>query len=495
LEYPLRISLLLVSAASLALAACGNQGPAGDAGGSTETADMSQVDDKSLESQVTEALDDAPRHGLTRDLFLKGELPADKAQRRSALLQAGREFASVLARGKVDPTKLREVYTVPRPKADLEAPLSKALVDGKYREWVNSLAPQTPEYQALGKAFVQLVQRSPDLPDGEIGSGKTIHPGNSDPRVPAIVANLKAQGYFSGEPKPDGGKSKAGRPSPTAYDSSVVAAVKQWQADSGLKPDGVIGSDTITALNASPRDRARTLAVAMERLRWLDRSPPGTRIDVNVAATFLDYFRDGQHLDHRKVVAGEPGKETPQLGSPIFQLVANPTWTVPHSIDEEMAGKSGGWLSSNGFTRKDGQWVQAPGPKNSLGIVKFDMKNDHAIYLHDTPAKALFAEDERHRSHGCVRVENAMQFAHMLARADGVDAEFSKAMASGKETFVELKTQIPVRLLYHTAWLGDDGRIHFADDAYGWDNDVATALGYPTKAPTKRQKRAGDIGP
>ena len=143
----------------------------------------------------------------------------------------------------------------------------------------------------------------------------------------------------------------------------------------------------------------------------------------------------------------------------------------------------------------DGQWVQASGPKNSLGIVKFDMKNDHAIYLHDTPAKALFAEDERHRSHGCVRVENAMQFAHMLARADGVDAEFSKAMASGKETFVELNTQIPVRLLYHTAWLGDDGRVHFADDAYGWDNDVATALGYPTKAPTKRQKRAGDIGP
>jgi murein L,D-transpeptidase YcbB/YkuD len=274
-----------------------------------------------------------------------------------------------------------------------------------------------------------------------------------------------------------------------------VQAVKQWQADSGLKPDGVIGPDTITALNASPRDRARQIAVAMERLRWLDRNPPATRIDVNTAGTYLDYFRDGQLVDHRKVIAGEPGKETPQLGSPIFQLVANPTWTVPHSIDEEMAGKSGGWLAANGFTRKDGQWVQASGPKNSLGIVKFDMKNDHAIYLHDTPAKALFGEDERHRSHGCVRVENALQFAHMLAQAEGIDADFSEAMASGKETFVKLRQEIPVRLMYHTAWLGTDGRVHFANDVYGWDNDIATALGYESKGPAQFKAGGEDLGP
>ena len=139
--------------------------------------------------------------------------------------------------------------------------------------------------------------------------------------------------------------------------------------------------------------------------------------------------------------------------------------------------------------------MQASGPKNSLGIVKFDMKDDEAIYLHDTPAKALFGEDERHRSHGCVRVENAMDFAHMLAEADGVDAEFAKAMATGKETFVKLNHEIPVRLLYHTAYLGEDGRIHFAADAYGWDNDVATALGYPTKAPSQTKARSEDVGP
>jgi len=488
----LRIPILLASAAALALAAC-NSNPAPTGNDNQAELSVDDVDSRSLEKQLLQALDNAPKHGLTKDLFLKAELPSDDAARTRALLDAANGYASALANGKTDPSKLREVYTVPRNKVDVRNGLIQAIKDKKLEAWLDSFSPQTPEYQALSTAFVQLVKRSPGLPDIDVPAGKALKPGMTDPRVSAIVANLKAQGYLT--PAADAKETKQPTAPITHYSGAVVQAVRQWQADSGLKPDGVIGPDTITALNASPRDRARQIAVAMERLRWLDRNPPQTRIDVNTAATFLDYYRDGQHIDHRNVVAGEPGKETPQLGAPIFQLVANPTWTVPHSIDEEMAGKSGGWLAANGFSQKDGQWVQASGPKNSLGIVKFDMKDDEAIYLHDTPAKALFGEDERHRSHGCVRVENAMDFAHMLAEADGIDAEFNKAMATGKETFVKLNHEIPVRLLYHTAYLGEDGRIHFAADAYGWDNDVATALGYPTKAPSQTKARSEDVGP
>lgn len=488
----MRIPILFASAAALALAGCGSSNPANSNAGNSTAIDSSQVSDKDLEKQVMDALASAPNHGLTKDLFLKGDLPSDQSARRQALLKAATDYASALAEGKVDPKKIRDVYTVPRPKVDIASGLAQALSQGKYGEWVNSLAPQTDEYRALGQAFVALVKNSPGLPDADIPAGKTLKPGAADPRVPAIVANLKAQGYLQTAQDSKSAKPQA---APSRYSGVIVQAVKQWQADSGLKPDGVIGPDTIKALNASPRDRARTLAVAMERLRWLDRSPPATRIDVNTAATFLDYFRDGQHIDHRKVIDGEPGKETPQLGAPIFQLVANPTWTVPHSIDDEMAGKSSAWLASNGFTQKDGQWVQASGPKNSLGIVKFDMKDDQAIYLHDTPAKALFGENERHRSHGCVRVEDAIGFAHMLAQADGIDDKFTEAMATGKETFVKLNHEIPVRLLYHTAYLGDDGRVHFAADVYGWDNDVATALGYPSVSRSQAKPTSADIGP
>ena len=103
---------------------------------------------------------------------------------------------------------------------------------------------------------------------------------------------------------------------------------------------------------------------------------------------------------------------------------------------------------------KNGSYVQQSGPKNSLGVVKLDMQDPQQIYLHDTPAKALFALPERHRSHGCVRVQNALQFASMLAEQDGVLDKFQKAMATGDETYVKLKTNIPVRLSItpHSRW-------------------------------------------
>jgi L,D-transpeptidase YcbB len=493
----LRIPILFASAAALALTGCGdNRNPFGSAAGSA-----SEVSEQSLEGQVLAALEDAPGHGLTTDLFLNGELPDDATQKREALLRIANHYASALANGKVDPGEVRDVYTLPRSKVDVEQGVAQALSENRFREWAGSLAPQSREYQALSNAFVQLVKRSPDLPNAEIPSGKVINPGDSDPRVPAIAATLRAQGYLPDEQEaeqqaegPEQQQQQARQRQ--VYTQRLAQAVEHFQADTGRKVDGVVGPDTIEALSNGPRDRARQLAIAMERLRWLERDPPPTRIDVNVAATVLDYYRDGQLVDHRRVVVGEPGWETPQLGSPIFRLVANPTWTVPQSIVEDKISKqSSTWLARNNFTQNNGQWVQASGPQNALGEVKLDMKNDHAIYLHDTPAKALFSQNDRHRSHGCVRVEDAVDFARMLARHSGVIDEFDKALASGDQTFVSLEDEIPVRLLYHTAFLGTDGRIKFAKDAYGWDNDVAAALGYETRQPARVERRPRDVGP
>jgi murein L,D-transpeptidase YcbB/YkuD len=113
--------------------------------------------------------------------------------------------------------------------------------------------------------------------------------------------------------------------------------------------------------------------------------------------------------------------------------VANPTWTVPGSIQsKEIEGKGAGYLRRN-MVWKDGWIVQQPGPQNALGLVKFDMKNDHQIYLHDTPAKPLFSEVQRERSHGCVRVEDGVGFAEMLARDEGVAAQWQHARATGRK--------------------------------------------------------------
>lgn len=504
--------VLLASVAALALAACGSNNNSGSSGEQAESTTSPAA------KQMRQALQSAPRHGLTPDLFYEGDL---EAAPEGKLREAVMNYASALANGKVDPTKVREVYTVPRPKVDVKAGFDQALQQDQLGQWLDSLAPQNPEYKALSNAFVQLVEAVPNLESAPIPTGKGIvKQGDSDPRVPAIAQNLRAQGYLAAAaPQPAGGQQapnkvqqgqerqqqqsgesqQAGNQAqtPQVYTAEMSKALAQWQADAGLKPDGVVGPNTVEALNAGPKDRARKLAVAMERLRWLEREPPSTRIDVNTAASFLEYFRDGQKIDQRVVVVGEPGWETPQLASPIFALVANPDWVVPESIvEEEIEGKSSAWLRANNFSQKSGRWVQEPGPESALGLVKFAMQNDESIYLHDTPHKAIFEQDNRHRSHGCVRVENAVQFAQVIARQSGIADKFSQAMQKDEETQVEMPTKIPVRLLYHTAYLAGNGRVQYAEDVYGWDNDVATALGYETRQSPKVQHRSGvDVGP
>ena len=248
--------------------------------------------------------------------------------------------------------------------------------------------------------------------------------------------------------------------------------------------------------SAEAGERARQIAVNLERLRWLERNPPATRIDVNTAAAFLEYRRDGALRDRRNVVVGQPDWETPQLGSPIFQLVAHPIWRVPESIlEDELKEKSPAYLAAQGMEWRDDRLVQLPGPKNSLGQVKFDMRNDQAIYLHDTPAKTLFGRTERHRSHGCVRVQDAIGFALLLAHDDGILIDFQEALTKGEESFVKLKSEVPVRLMYRTAFL-DNGKVRLVDDAYGWDDDLAYALGYVRKPPRPKVKQEGDdVGP
>jgi murein L,D-transpeptidase YcbB/YkuD len=195
-------------------------------------------------------------------------------------------------------------------------------------------------------------------------------------------------------------------------------------------------------------------------------------------------------------VVGQPDWETPQLGSPIFQLVAHPIWRVPDSIlEDELQDKSPAYLAEQGMEWRDDRLVQLPGPKNSLGQVKFDMRNDHAIYLHDTPAKALFGLPERHRSHGCVRVQDALGFALLLAHDDGILIDFQEALAKGEESLVKMKSEVPVRLMYRTVFL-DEGKVRFVDDVYGWDDDLAYALGYVRKPPRAKAKHAReDVGP
>lgn len=491
---------------SVTLATCSNgsgDGPAGDRGFQVSRSDVDGPQARAFYAargwaaawndeaagQLQEALAKAPAHGLKTKTFLPSLLPEDAGQRELALTRAALTYASALASGFVDPKSLGNIYTIPRPTPDLAKGLNQALANGAVQAWLESLAPQTDEYRAMSTAYLQLLGLAAKTQAAPIPEGGMIRPGSRDRRMTAIATALQANGYLASPP----GETQ----NPPRYLPALVDAVKRLQADYGMKPDGVIGPDTLDALNRGPADRARRLAVGMERLRWAERKPPATRIDVNTAATLLDYWRDGQHAGRRRVVTGEPGWETPQLQSPIFQLVAHPIWRVPDSIwEDELSSKGPAYFAANDMAFRGGRLVQLPGPKNSLGQVKFDMKNGQSIYLHDTPAKALFADPERHRSHGCVRVEGALDFAMQLASEQGVLPDFQEGLMKGDESFIKLKREIPVRLLYRTAYL-DGGTVRIVPDIYGWDDPIAAKLGLGAIPPRRRHvhRRGVDIGP
>ena len=478
---------------STALASCSSRDNEAGQNGSEQSSGEPLNWTRDSEKQLRNAIAQAPANGLKPDLFLRGDLPKDDAQRFAVLTQAARRYAEALAHGYADPAKVFQVYTIPRPDADVQQGLAQAVQKGNVGEWLASLPPQTDEYRVLSDAHLHYLRLANQVQLQPIPDGKPIKPGSRDPRVPAVAAALRSIGYLqASQPQ------SRSRPAAVAqhFSSLLVAGVKRVQADFGLKPDGIVGGATLGALNLGPAGRARKLAVAMERLRWLQRDPPQTRIDVNTAATTLDYWRGGQHIDHRSVVAGEPDKQTPQIQASIENLVANPKWRVPDSIAEkELSKKSPGWLAENEFVVQDGKYIQQSGDKNSLGLVKFDMEDKQQIYMHDTPAKALFTLPERHRSHGCVRVENAIQFAELLASQDGVTDQLEQALADGDEKWIKLKTEFPVRMFYHTVFW-DGSNVQFRLDVYGWDDDVAAAIGL-VRGPVRQpyQQQGEDIGP
>jgi murein L,D-transpeptidase YcbB/YkuD len=505
----MRKALVCVSLAALALAGCDKMG-GGNAGGESVKVAPAQVSAADLQAAVkdprvkrfyeargwaaawddahardlTAAFADANRHALQGQAFLKdAKQGATPAEREAAMTQNALDYAQALANGVADPAKVFDPFTVPRNNVDVVGGLAQAVQKGNVRAWLASLAPQDDEYKALSDAYVRYAAQAKGPQRQPIQPGDKIAPGDKDARVPQIVAALRAGGYLAADaPAQQGTAPKQGAGPKQAQDSilytkAMAAAVAKVQQAYGIKPDGIVGNSTLEALNAGAGERARILAVNLERRRWLNRQAPATRIDVNTAATLLTYWKDGSVKDKRVVVAGQPDWETPEIGAPIVSLVANPDWTIPEKIaKEEILPKGAAYMAKEQISEKNGRLVQASGDKSALGRVKFNMADPYAIYLHDTPGKAAFAQPERHQSHGCVRVNDAIGFARMIAADEGISDQFEQALAGGKEKEVPIANKIPVRLLYHTAYV-ENGQVVFRGDPYGWDDKLAQALG------------------
>jgi murein L,D-transpeptidase YcbB/YkuD len=178
------------------------------------------------------------------------------------------------------------------------------------------------------------------------------------------------------------------------------------------------------------------------------------------------------------VAPGKPGDETPILVSRIHTVVLNPSWNVPEEIAaNELEPKGEGYLAAHNFEHDGDKLVQKPGPDNSLGRVKFQFDNPYAVYLHDTPAKAAFSQPKRQVSHGCVRLERAEDLAKFLLGQDAgwPPEKVDEAIAGDDTQAIALKSPVPVRIFYATAFAEGD-QISFRDDIYGWDEETLRDL-------------------
>jgi murein L,D-transpeptidase YcbB/YkuD len=328
----------------------------------------------------------------------------------------------------------------------------------------------------------------PQIPDGP-----TMRPGDSDPRLSVLARRLAITGDLPGDAVAD----------TAVYGGALEAAVRDFQARHGLDVDGVVGSGTLRALNVTVEQRIEQIRVNLERARWVLDSLADDFVIVNIAGFRVYVFRDHKMAWSARAVVGRTYRKTPVFRSTMRYVVFNPDWTVPYSIATKdiLPAVQGdpAYLAAGNYIVKDRNgeivdpdsvdWgsldprnfpytlVQQPGKNNALGEIKFMFPNEHAVYLHDTPAKGLFDRADRTFSSGCVRVEDPFEFAQLLLAANGLDAAGIEQLRRSRQTkTVFLEEPVPVLLLYWTAEVGYDGRIRFYDDVYERDRDVLEAL-------------------
>jgi murein L,D-transpeptidase YcbB/YkuD len=309
--------------------------------------------------------------------------------------------------------------------------------------------------------------------------------------------------------------------SESLFDEPMLEAVKAYQRKSGMRDDGVIGAGTRAALNAADRapvfgsDEQR-LVVNMERWRWMPEDMGEFHVWDNIPEYQARVVKDGRVIHQARIIVGRAETQTTIFSANMRYIVFGPEWGVPDSIkvkellphlrtttsepglfgfggtvtDTRILDKQNMRVVYNGKTVDASQvdwgqvdirkfsFIQAAGPGNALGAVKFRFPNKHDIYMHDTPMRDLFNRPVRSFSHGCVRVQNPGQLAEVLLDEDkGWSAtRVREMMERGGNVEVTLSKQIPVHISYFTTVVLDDGKVTSFPDIYGHDRRVGSAL-------------------
>ncbi|WP_462249095.1 L,D-transpeptidase family protein [Ferruginibacter sp.] len=358
---------------------------------------------------------------------------------------------------------------IPRKKEDAllltDSLLSKKHKDNKYYEDINNsyklLKEKLETYYAIAKqgGWPQITT-----------AAKQLKKGISSPDVTILKKRLQITGDMAADTTP-------------VFDDVIAAGIKNFQQRFGYTPTGVLTDGQIKDLNVPVVNRIQQLLINMGRMQWMINEPKGKMIVVNIPE-FILHVKDGpQKVFDMNVVVGKEGHNTMMFTGNLNQVVFSPYWNLPESIVKKeilpAMERNPNYLASHHMeiTGNEGGLPvirQLPGDDNSLGKVKFLFPNSFNIYFHDTPAKSLFDKDKRAYSHGCIRLSDPVKMANYLLKDDAQwpSEKIDSAMNSGKEKYVKVKAPVPVLITYYTAWVDENGLLHFADDIYGHDKAV-----------------------
>lgn len=408
-----------------------------------------------------------------------GQLDDDAAAHYEAdvdllLTEAFTRYTKDLAEGTLDPDSSGLVWKIPRggvPKGNV----LRALYRGAdANDLATRIRPTSPQYERLMKvlARLQAVRDSggwSPVPAGGVKEGDSS----------AVVAALRQRLMRSEDPR-EAIYAKRAEARPDVYDHDLYLALQHFQNRHAIDGDGALGAKTLDEMNHPIEDRIAEVKINMDRWRWLPHDLGRMYVLVNVAGFEMSVVENNRQIEEMNVVVGQTGWETPIFADTLESMVVNPSWNVPPSIlAKEMGDEANDpdYLARHHFVRtSDGGLRQLPGPDNALGEFKFQFPNKDNIYMHDTPADALFSRSERAFSHGCIRLERPRDLAHLLGeKLGGKSPEFvDRLQATGDERTIRFRRKIPIYILYFTAWVDDDGTPRFHHDVYKQNEALKT---------------------
>jgi L,D-transpeptidase YcbB len=377
----------------------------------------------------------------------------------------------------------------------------KAMTAPDLAVYIEGLPPAHEHYAGLKKALAlyREIQKEGGWPVVPLGT--TIRPGDDDERIPAIIKRLASTGDL------DPGVNH--EDPPAQYSPQLAASVARFQVRHGLAPDGVLGEKTLEAMNVSVDERVKQIIINMTRWRWQEHVLGEKYILVNIAGFNLSAFEAGAEAFSFPVIVGKLKHQTPVFSDRISSIEINPFWNIPNKIarEEELPDLRKdpqslvkrnirlfqGWSEDApeiDSTTIDWQTVspammnryrlrQDPGSRNALGRIKFVFPNTYSVYLHDTPARSLFARNTRDFSHGCIRVSDPVRLAAFaLAGENGgwTPGTIKSAIDAQKRIVIRLDESLPVHITYQTAWIDKNGIVCFNNDVYGRDKKLLNAL-------------------